>query len=145
MNTCKMVGEGYLMEQAKKQCKRLDVEGWKIINNLLMTDAERVEWPENTEPKFTRKKGAKITKVTYDTKTNRYTYYDKSVTAGEPIRLDIPDSFIYFSYHLVKKEYIMINTPNRLEPETKYVATAPYCHWIQERNVTVLTLLTYAI
>ena len=68
-----------------------------------MTDAEKVEWPENTEPKFTRKNGAKITKVTYNTKTKRYTYYDKSVTAEEPIRLDIPDSFIYFSYHPVKK------------------------------------------
>ena len=130
MNTSKIVGEGYLMEQAKKLWERLDAEGWKIINNLLTTDAERVEWSENMEPKFTRKKGAKITKVTYDTKTKRYTYYDKSVTAGEPIRLDFPDSFIYFSYHLVKKEYIVINAPNRLKPDAKCVVTAPYCHWI---------------
>ena len=70
-----MAGESHLMEQAKKQWERLDAEGSKIINNLLRTDAERVEWPENTEPKFTRKKGTKMTKVTYNTKTKRYTYY----------------------------------------------------------------------
>ena len=93
-----MVGESHLMEQAKKQWERLDPEGRKIINDLLKTDAERVEWPDNMEPKFTRKKGAKITKVKYDTKTKKYTYYDKTVLAGEPIRLDL-DSFIYFSYH----------------------------------------------
>ena len=63
---------------------------------------------------------------------------------GEPIRLDTPDSFLYFSYHLVKKEYIKINAPTRHEPDAKYVVTAPYCHWIQERNVTVLALLAYA-
>ena len=39
----------------------------------------------------------------------------------------------------------MINTPNRLEPNTKYIITAPYCHWIQERSRTVLALLLYAI
>ena len=53
------------------------------------------------EPKFTRKRGTKMTKVAYDTKTKRYTYFDKTVPVGEPIRLDIPDSYIYFSYHPV--------------------------------------------
>ena len=39
------------------------------------------------------------TKVAYDSKTKRYMYYDnKVVTAGEPIRLEIPDSFLYFCY-----------------------------------------------
>ena len=84
-------------------------------------------------------------KVTYDTKTKRYTYYDKAVLVGEPIRLDIPDSFIYFSYHLVKKEYVVINAPNRLETDAKYVITAPDCHCIWERSITVPTLLAYAI
>ena len=86
-----------------------------------------------------------MTKVAYDTKTKRYTYFDKIVPAGEPIRSDIPDSYIYFSYHPAKKEYVVINAPNRLEPNTKYVVTVPYCHWIQERTITVLALLLYAI
>ena len=38
----------------------------------------------------------------------------------------------------------MIDVPNRHEPNTKYVVTAPYCHWIQERNITVIALLSYA-
>ena len=59
------------MEQAKKQWERLDTEGHKIINNLLTTDVERVEWLENMEPKFTRKRGTKMTKVACDTKTKR--------------------------------------------------------------------------
>ena len=92
--------------------------------------------------KFTRKRGTKVTKVSYDTKMKKYTYYNKSVTAGEPIRLDFPDSFLYFSYHLVKKEYITIDAPTRHEPDAKYVVTAPYCHWIQERNITVLAYAT---
>ena len=44
-----------------------------------------------------------------------------------------------------KKEYIMIDAPNRHEPDTKYIVTAPYCHLIQDRNITVLALLSYAI
>ena len=39
----------------------------------------------------------------------------------------------------------MINAPNRLQPDTKYVVTVPYCHWIRERSITVLALLLYAI
>ena len=140
-----MAGESHLMEQAKKQWEKLNAESHKIINDLLTTEAERIEWPENMEPKFTRKRGTKMTKVTYDTKTKRYTYFDKTVPAGEPIRLYIPDSYIYFSYHSEKKEYVVINTLNRLKPDTKYVVTAPYCHWIWERSITVLALLLYAI
>ena len=86
-----------------------------------------------------------MTKVAYDTKAKRYTYQEKTVPAGELIRLDIPNSYIYFSYHPTKKEYVVINTPNRLKPDAKYVITAPYCHWIQERNITVLALLSYTV
>ena len=39
----------------------------------------------------------------------------------------------------------MINTPNRLEPNAKYFVTAPYCHWIWERSITVLALLLYTV
>ena len=39
----------------------------------------------------------------------------------------------------------MINAPNRLEPDAKYIVTAPYCHWTWERNITILALLLYAI
>ena len=80
------------MEQAKKQWEELDAEGHKIINDLLTTESERIQWLENMEPKFTRKRGTKMTKGAYDTKTKRFTYFDKTVPAGEPIRLDIPDS-----------------------------------------------------
>ena len=129
------------MEQAKKQWERLDAGGRKIIT----VDAEKVGWPENVEPKFIRKRGTKVTKVSYDTKMKRYTYYgNKSVTAGEPIRLDIPDAFLYFSYHPVKKEYIKIDAPSRHKPDAKYVVTAPYSHWIRQRHITVLALLAYA-
>ena len=133
------------MEQAKKQWEKLDAEARKIINDLLTADTERTVWPKNTKPKFTRKKGAKMTKVTYDTKAKRYTYQEKTVPAGEPIRLDIPNSYICFSYHPTKKEYVVIDTPNRHEPDAKYVVTAPYCHWIRERNITVLALLSYTV
>ena len=44
-----MAGESYLMEQAKKQWKRFDAEGRKIISDLLTTDTERAESTENTE------------------------------------------------------------------------------------------------
>ena len=97
------------------------------------------------EPKFTRKKGAKMTKVAYDTKAKRYTYQEKTVPVGELIKLHIPNSYIYFSYYPAKKEYVMIDTQNRLEPDTKYIVTAPYCHWIRERSITVLALLSYTV
>ena len=139
-----MAGKGQLMKEAKKQWKRFNAEGQKIINDMITVDTEKVEWPENMEPKFIRKRGTKVTKVSYDKKTKRYMYYDnKSVTGGEPIRLDIPDAFPYFSYHPVKKEYIKIDAPSRDEPDTKYVVTAPYYHCIWERHITVLALLAY--
>ena len=47
-----MAGESHLMEQAKKQWEKLNARDRKIINGLLMTEAERIEWPENTKPKF---------------------------------------------------------------------------------------------
>ena len=125
-----MAGESQLMEQAKKQWEKIDVEGCKIINDLITEDKERTVWPENTEPKFTGKKGTKMTRVTYDTKTKKYTHQEKAVPAGELIRLDIPDSYIYFSFHPTKNEYVMIDLPNRHEPDAKFVVTAPFCHWI---------------
>ena len=69
----------------------------------------------------------------------------KEVSVEKPFRLDIPDSYIYFSFHPTKNKYVMIDTPNRQEPDTKYVITAPFCHWIRERNITVSVLLSYAI
>ena len=125
-----MVGEGQLREQAKKQWEKIDAEGHKIINNLLVADKEKAVWLENTEPKFIGKKGAKMTKVAYDTKIKRYTHEGKEIPVEEPIRLDIPDSYIYFSFHPTKNEYVMIDSPNRWEPNAKFVVTAPFCHWI---------------
>ena len=57
-----MSGEGQFREQAKKQWEKLDAEGRKIINDLLISDKDRTVWPENTEPKFTGKKRNKIDK-----------------------------------------------------------------------------------
>ena len=140
-----MAGESQLMEQAKKQWEKLDAEDCKIINDLITADTERTVWLESMEPKFTGKKGAKMTKVTYDTKAKRYTYQEKTVPAGELIMLDIPNSYIYFTYHPTEKEYVVIDAPNRCEPDAKYVITAPYCHWIRERNIMVLALLLYIV
>ena len=140
-----MAGESELMEQAKKQWEKFDAEGRKIINDLITEDTDRKVWPENTESKFIGKKGAKMTRVTYDTEAKKYTYQENTLTAGELIRLDIPESYIYFSYHPTKQEYVMIDAPNRHEPDAKFIVTAPFCHWIWERNITVLALLLYTI
>ena len=126
-----MSGKGQFREQAKKQWEKLDAEGCKIINDLLVADKDRTAWPENTEPKFTGKKGTKLIEVAFDTKSKKYThtYEEKEeVLVKEAIRLDIPDSYIYFSFHQTKNEYIMIDTPNRQEPNAKYIITAPFCH-----------------
>ena len=87
-------------------------------------------------------------KVVFDTKSKKYmhTYEDKEeVPVKEAIRLDIPDAHIYFCFHPTKNKYVMIDTPNRWEPDAKYIVTAPFCHWIQERSITVSALLSYAI
>ena len=102
-------------------------------------------WPEGAEPKFTRKRTPKATRVAYDTKTKRYTYQDNNaVAAGEPIRLETSDAFFHFGYHPERKEYIRIKSQTRLETDAKYVTTVSSCHWIRERSVTVIALLTYA-
>ena len=143
-----MSGEGQYREQAKKQWEKLDAEGRKIINDLILADKDRTVWPENTEPKFTRKKGAKLIKVAFNTKSKKYTHAYKEkeeVPVEEVIRLDIPDAHIYFCFYPTKNEYVMIDAPNRWQPNAKYVVTAPFCHWIQERSITVSALLSYAI
>ena len=61
------------------------------------------------------------------------------------IRLDIPDAHIYFCFHPTKNKYVVIDAPNRQEPDAKYVVTAPLCYWIRERSITVSVLLSYAI
>ena len=87
-------------------------------------------------------------KVAFDTKIKKYTHIyeeEEEVRVEEPIRLDIPDSYIYFSFHPTKNEYVVIDTPNRQEPDAKYIVTVRFCHWIRERNITVSVLLSYAI
>ena len=125
-----MVGESQLREQAKKQWEKIDAEDRKIINDLIIEDKERTVWPENMEPKFTGKKGAKMTRVAYNMRTKKYTHEGKEVPGAEPIRLEIPDSYIYFSFHPTKNEYVVIDAPNRWEPDAKFIVTAPLCHWI---------------
>ena len=117
-----MSGEGQYREQAKKQWEKLDAEGHKIINDLLVADKDKTVWPENTEPKFTRKKGAELIKVAFDTKSKKYThtYEEKEeVPVEEVIRLDIPDAHIYFCFYPTKNEYIMIDAPNRCENDLR--------------------------
>ena len=144
-----MSGEGQYREQAKKQWEKLDGEGRKITNDLIVADKDRTIWLENTEPKFTRKKGAKLIKVAFDTKSKKYThtYEEKEEVPEVPkaIRLDIPDTHIYFCFHPTKIEYVVIDTPNRQESDAKYIITAPLCHWIQDRSITVSALLSYTI
>ena len=77
-------------------------------------------------------------------RTNKYTHEGKEVPGEEPIRLDIPDSYIDFSFHPTKNEYVVIDAHNRWEPDAKFVVTATFCHWIRERSITVLALLLYA-
>ena len=71
-------------------------------------------------------------KVAFDTK-RKYThaYEEKEeVPVKEAIRLDIPDAHIYFCFNPTKNECVVIDAPNRWELDTKYVVTAPLCHWI---------------
>ena len=87
-----MSGEGQFREHVKKQWEKLDAEGCKIINKLLVAEKDRTAWLENTEPKFTGKKGTKLIKVAFDTKSKKYThaYEEKEeVSVKEAIRLDI--------------------------------------------------------
>ena len=83
----------------------------------MVANKERTVWLKNTEPKFTRKKDTKLTKVAFDTKIKRYTHEGREIPVEEPIRLDIPDSYIYFSFHPTKNKYIMIDAPNNIMDE----------------------------
>ena len=83
--------------------------------------------------KVYREKGDKLIKVVFDTKSKKYMHTFKEreeVPAKEAIRLDIPDTHIYFCFHPTKNDYVVIDAPNRREPDAKYIVTAPFCHWI---------------
>ena len=93
-------------------------------------------------------KGENLKKVVFDTKSKKYTHaYEEreEVPVEEAIRLDIPDAHICFCFYPTKNKYVVIDTPNRWEPDAKYVITAPFCHWIRERSITVSVLLSYGI
>ena len=133
-----MAEEGQLTEQAKKQWEKIDAEGRKIINDLLAADKEGTVWLENTEPKFTRKKGTKMTKVAYDMKIKRYTHEGKEIPVEEPIRLDIPDSYIYFSFHpTTRKPYGFMQSCSVLLPSqihmTKFTPHLGYFFQFNQR------------
>ena len=51
-----MVGEGQFREQAKKQWEKLDAEGRKIINDLLVADKDRAVWREAQSQSLPRRK-----------------------------------------------------------------------------------------
>ena len=84
--------EKAIQRTSQETVGKLDAEGHKIINDLIVADKDRTIWLENTEPKFTRKKGAKLIKVAFDTKSKKYmhAYEEKEeVPVEEAIRLDI--------------------------------------------------------
>ena len=49
----------------------------------------------------------------------------------------------HFCYQPERKEYIKIDTPPGQEAGTRYVVTVSNCHWVCERNITVIALLAY--
>ena len=121
------------------------MEGCSLINEILTVETEKVEWPANAEPKFMKKKTSKAIRSAYDSKMKRYIYNDTSTMApGEPIRLELSEAFFHFCYHPERKEHIKIETLAGQETGTKYVVIVSNCHWIWERNITVIALLTYA-
>ena len=118
-----MLGEGQLREQAKKQWERIDTEGHKIINDLLVADKERTVWPENTEPKFTRKKGTKLIKVAFDTKIKKYTHAHEE-KEEVPVEVDelnsgSTDDFITNNDQVQTKRPVQHQEKQRLSPEMK--------------------------
>ena len=118
-----MAGEGQYKEQAKYQWDKLDMEGCRLINGMLTATPEKVEWPEDAEPKFTRKRTTRAIRVANDTNMKRYMYHDNNIVAtGEPIQLETSDTFFDFCYHPERKENIKIVAPARSEAE--YVVTA---------------------
>ena len=83
--------------------------------------------------------------MAYGSKTRKYIYNNTgTIASGEPIKVELSEAFIHFCYHPERKEYIKINPPAGQEASAKYIVTVSNCHWIRERNITVIALLTYA-
>ena len=136
-----MSGEGQFREQAKKLGEKLDAEGRKIINDLLVADKDGTAWLENTEPKFTGKKGTKLIKVAFDTKTKKYThaYEEKEeVPVEEAIRLDIPPQGLLHLLQLPQhKKHKTTKHKKRVnDRHTQQVGARHQIH----RNCTLLSL-----
>ena len=107
-----MVGESHQKEKANLQWDRLDMEGHSLINKILTAETKKVEWPDNAEPKFTKKRTAKAIRMAYNSKTKRYIHNDTSTLApSKPIRLELSEAFFHFCYYPERKEYIKIDTP----------------------------------
>ena len=81
-----------------------------LINGILTVEAEKIEWPEDAEPKFTKKRATSAIRSAYDTKTKRYIYNNTNTVApSKPIRLELGDVLFHFCYHLVRKEHVKID------------------------------------
>ena len=67
-----------------------------------------------------------------------------TMALSKQIRLELSEAFLYFCYHLERKEYIKIDTPPGQEAGIRYIVTVSNYHWIRERNITSIALLAYA-
>ena len=99
------------------------------MNGILTAETEEVEWIANTEPKFLKKRMADAITTTYDSKTKKYIYNNTStMPPSKPIRLELSQAFLHFSYHPERKEDIKIDPPAQQEAGTRYVVTVSDCH-----------------
>ena len=128
-----MSGEGQYREQGKKTVEKTRCGRSQNHKRPNSSRQRQNNMAGKHRTKVYRKERSKIDKVAFDTKSKKYmlTYEEKEeVLAEEVIRLDIPDAHIYFCFHPTKNEYVVIDAPNRQEPDAKYIITAPLFHWI---------------
>ena len=100
----------------------LDQPGKDLLNKLVSTEIDEIEWPENHTPRFQPKKATKHTRVTYDKRTERYVSVDSTQLVPEVnfIKIDLGNNALHYCYHPIEKTYIRIQPPKDFQ--AKFIA-----------------------
>ena len=134
---------GKQQNPAKQQLENLDQSSKDILNDLLDSDVEEMDWPAGKEPKFYNKSGLKYLQVLYDTNLKKYVCNDKNVPVLENkvIKIDLVDSELYYCFCPEEEEYIRIKTPKDMT--AKYTTLTTTAHMMQGWDITVSVLLSF--
>ena len=119
-----------MRSNAKDKFESLNQPAKDLLTELVNTEVEDREWPEDHKPKLHPKKGTKHSRVAFDKRTRRYTSLDAAFSVPEVniIKIDLGNNALHYCFHPTKQVYVRVQKPKDFQ--VKYVTLANAVHMI---------------